>query len=473
MPSGLFRYDHESGYLRRIGERDMGRLLIIGGSDAGISAALRARELDPTVEITVVLADAFPNYSICGLPFFLSGEAPDWRSLAHRTAFDGIRLLTDHTAEAIYASAKTVQVRDRKPGSKVLRYDRLIVATGAVPVRPDLPGIDLPGVHFLHTMDDSFAIERRMSERSPRSAVIIGAGYIGLEMADALTRRDLRVTVIGRTASVLPTVDIPLGRVLEEELRRHDVEVVTGRSVTRIERANGGHGLSVTDSQGQQVTADLVLVATGVRPASQLAAAAGAELGVRGAIHVNRQMQTSLPDVFAAGDCVETWHRMLEKPGYLPLGTTAHKQGRIAGENALGGDRTFAGSIETQSVKVFDLVVARTGLLEQEAAAAGFDPMTIEIEAWDHKAYYPGAQRLRVRVTGDRQTGRLLGAQMLGHWRSEVSKRIDVFATALFHGMSMEALIDLDLSYAPPLSSPWDPVQMAAQAWCTDSGHTV
>ena len=444
-------------------------LLIIGGSDAGISAALRARELDPNVEITVVLADAFPNYSICGLPFFLSGETPDWRNLAHRTEVDGIRLLVNHTAEAINASAKTIHVRGRENGSKEMRYDRLIVATGAAPVRPDLSGIDLPGVHLLHTMEDSFAVQRWLSDRSPRSAVIVGAGYIGLEMADALTHRGLKVTVIERTATILPTMDAALGRVLEEELRQHGVEVMTDRSATRIGHVDDAGGLSVTDSRGRQVMADLVLVALGVRPASELVAAAGAELGTRNAVKVTRQMQTNLPDIFAAGDCVETWHRVLGKPVYIPLGTTAHKQGRVAGENALGGNRTFAGSLGTQSVKIFDLVATRTGLLDYEAAAAGFDPVTIETEAWDHKAYYPGAQRLHIRVTGDRKTGRLLGAQILGHWRSEVSKRIDVFATALFHGMSVDALHDLDLSYTPPLSSPWDPVQMAAHTWCIES----
>lgn len=444
-------------------------LLIIGGSDAGISAALRARELGSNLDITVVLADAFPNYSICGLPFFLSGETPDWRSLAHRTEFDGIRLLTNHTAEAINASAKTIQVRDQGHEMKVLHYDRLIVATGAGPVRPDLPGLDLPGVHLLHTMDDSFALERRLSEQSPRSIAIVGAGYIGLEMADALTHRGLKITMIGRTKTVLPTVDAPLGRMLEEELRRHEVEVLMDRSAIRIEPAIGVHRLSVTDSKGHQMTADLVLVATGVRPASELAAEAGAELGTRNAIRVTRRMQTNLPDVFAAGDCVETWHRLLGKSVYIPLGTTAHKQGRIAAENSLGGERTFAGSLGTQSVKVFDLVATRTGLLDHEARAAGFDPMTMETEVWDHNVYYPGARRLCIRVTGDRQTGRLLGAQILGHWRSEVSKRIDVFATALFYGMSVEALTDLDLSYTPPLSSPWDPLQTAAQAWVCKS----
>jgi NADPH-dependent 2,4-dienoyl-CoA reductase/sulfur reductase-like enzyme len=176
-------------------------------------------------------------------------------------------------------------------------------------------------------------------------------------------------------------------------------------------------------------------------------------------------METSLPDIYAAGDCVETWHRLLQTPTYLPLGTTAHKQGRVAGENAVGGDAEFAGSLGTQVVKVFELAIARTGLRAQEAQEAGFAPVTTELKTWDHKAYYPGAHSLRIRVTGDRHTGALLGAQIIGHHRAEVAKRIDIFATALFHRMTINQLNDLDLSYTPPLSSPWDPVQMAAQAW--------
>ena len=216
--------------------------------------------------------------------------------------------------------------------------------------------------------------------------------------------------------------------------------------------------------------ADMVLVATGVRPETTLAASAGVELGRWGAIRVNKAMETNVPHIYAAGDCVETWHHVLDQYVYLPLGSTAHKQGRVAGENAAGGHREFAGTLGTQAVKVFDLVAARTGLRDAEAAAAGFDPLTVEIETWDHKVYYPGATRMHVRITGDRQTGRLLGAQIVGHRGAEVSKRVDVFATALFHKMKIDALNDVDLSYTPPLSSPWDPVQMSAQAWVKARG---
>jgi NADPH-dependent 2,4-dienoyl-CoA reductase/sulfur reductase-like enzyme len=210
--------------------------------------------------------------------------------------------------------------------------------------------------------------------------------------------------------------------------------------------------------------ADMVLVVVGVRPDSELAAGAGVELGVRRAIAVDRQMRTNLDGVLAAGDCVVTHHRLLGRT-YLPLGTTAHKQGRIAGENALGGSREFAGSLGTQVVKIFDMVAARTGIRDHEAQAAGFDPVTVEFEADDHKAYYPGSHRIHIRYTGDRRNGRLLGVQLFGHRHAEVAKRIDIAATAIFNEMTVDGLSELDLSYSPPLGSPWDAVQMGAQAW--------
>ena len=211
-------------------------------------------------------------------------------------------------------------------------------------------------------------------------------------------------------------------------------------------------------------TADMVLVVVGVRPDTALAAEAGATLGVKGAIAVDPQMRTSLPDVFAAGDCVITHHRLLGVT-YLPLGTTAHKQGRVAGENAAGGTRQFAGSLGTQVVKIFDQAAARTGLRDHEAAAAGYDPVTVASQADDHKAYYPGSHRITMRVTGDRGTGRLLGLQLFGHRHAEIAKRIDIAATAIFNHMTVDAISDLDLSYTPPLGSPWEAVQMGAQAW--------
>jgi len=325
-------------------------------------------------------------------------------------------------------------------------------------------------VHLLHSMGDTFAVMATLERAAPASAVIVGAGYIGLEMADALTVRGLRVTQMEQLPEVLPTVDPALGALVHAELAAHGVEMLTGTAVQAISKAApGGSGrleVQATAADGSAVTraADMVLVVVGVRPETTLAADAGARLGVRGAIAVDPGMRTGLPDVFAAGDCVITHHRLLGAT-WLPLGTTAHKQGRVAGENALGGNRQFAGSLGTQVVKIFDQAAARTGLRDHEAAAAGFDPVTVGYEADDHKAYYPGAHRITMRVTGDRATGRLLGLQLFGHKHAEIAKRIDIAATVIHNYMTVDQVSDLDLSYTPPLGSPWDAVQMGTQAW--------
>jgi NADPH-dependent 2,4-dienoyl-CoA reductase/sulfur reductase-like enzyme len=462
-------------------------LVMIGGSDAGISAALRARELAPGAEVTVVVADAFPNFSICGIPYYISGEVTHWRNLAHRTIADleaaGMWLRLDTTARRIDVPSRKLLVSDAHGKEELLAYDRLVVGTGAVPVQPRIDGLSGPGalgpadgVHLLHSMGDTFAVVRTLETTAPASAVIVGGGYIGLEMADALTTRGLAVTQMEQLPEVLPTVDPPLGGLVHAELAAHGVEVLAGTAVRQISRAAPDQPerlqVEATAADGRAVTrrADMVLVVVGVRPDTALAAEAGATLGFKAAISVDTAMRTGLPDVFAAGDCVITHHRLLGET-YLPLGTTAHKQGRVAGENALGGHRIFAGSLGTQVVKIFDQAAARTGLRDHEANAAGFDPVTIGSEAEDHKAYYPGSHRITMRVTGDRGTGRLLGMQLFGHKNAEVAKRIDIAATAIFHHMTVDAVSDLDLSYTPPLGSPWEAVQMGAQAWVRDTRH--
>ena len=443
------------------------KLVVIGGSDAGISASLRAKELSPDTEVTMILADRYPNFSICGLPFYLSGEVSDWNTLAHRTADEiekkGIRLFPDHRVTAIIPDRKHILATDAEGRSKTFSYDRLVIGTGGVSLVPNLPGIDLPGVFFLRWMADSFAFQEYLTSRRPTSIVIIGAGYIGMEMADAMIRRGLSVSVVEFLPSVLTTFDPALGGIVRTELEQQGVQVFNGFAVERIESI--GNRLSVRSVAADTITADMVLVAVGSRPETDLARSAGIETGVKGAICVNRRMETRIPDIYAAGDCAETYHRLLGKNTYLPLGTTAHKQGRIAGENAVGGNREYAGTLGTQSVKIFNLVAARTGLKDDEAMKEGFSPLSVDIETWDHKVYYPHAEKMRIRITGDQKTGKLLGAQIIGAYGTEVSKRIDTVAAAIHNGMTMESLNDLDLSYTPPLSSPWDPVQMAAQAW--------
>jgi NADPH-dependent 2,4-dienoyl-CoA reductase/sulfur reductase-like enzyme len=453
-------------------------IVAVGGSDAGISAALRARETDPGAEVTVVVADAYPNFSICGIPYYVSGEVSHWRNLAHRTIADleatGMRLRLDTTARRIDVPGRKLIVTGPDGAEDVLAYDQLVIGTGAVPARPPITGLDklgpADGVHLLHSMDDTFGVMRTLDDTVPDSAVIVGAGYVGLEMAEALTARGLAVTQIEQLPEVLPTVDAALGALVRSQLKSHGVTVLSGTAVKAVSRAPRGAPAPLTveavSGDGQPVTrhAGLVLVVTGVRPETALAVSAGAGLGARGAIAVDTGMRTGLPDIYAAGDCVITHHRLLGET-YLPLGTTAHKQGRVAGENAVGGHREFAGSLGTQVVKIFDQAAARTGLRDHEARHAGFDPVTVAWEADDHKAYYPGSHRIHMRFTGDRATGRLLGVQLFAHKHAEVAKRIDIAATAIYCGMTVDAISDLDLSYAPPLGSPWDAVQAGAQAW--------
>ncbi len=452
-------------------------LLAIGGSDAGISTALRARELDPSVDVTVVVADAYPNFSICGIPYYFSREVQPWQSLAHRTHADleatGMNLRLDTLATSINVDGRTLTVRDAAGTESTIAYDELMVGTGASPSTAGIAGLDQlgpdDGVHLLHSMGDTFALERYLDEHQPETAIIVGAGYVGLEMAEALTVRGLHVTQLQRGPEVLSTLDPELGSLVREELTRHGVDVLTGTRVEAVTRDAGR--LTVTgirDGDTFSRSADLVLVVVGVRPNTSLLTAAGAATGAGGAVVVDEHMRTGLPNVWAAGDGVVTHHRLLGVT-YLPLGTTSHKQGRVAGENAIGGNARFAGSLGTQVVKVFDVVAARTGLRDHEAAAADYAPHSYTAIADDHKRYYPGATPISIRITGDTRDGRLLGAQLVGTRGAEISKRVDTYATALHHGMTVAGMSDLDLSYTPPLGSPWDAVQMATQAWERDA----
>ncbi len=330
-------------------------LVAIGGSDAGISAALRARELDPTTEVTVVVADAYPNFSICGIPYYVSGEVIHWRNLAHRTLDDlkatGMQVRLNTVATKIDVASHRLHVVDDAGVEDRIAYDQLVVGTGAISVRPPIEGLVGPdalgpadGVHLLHSMGDTFELVRTIEESAPASAVIVGAGYIGLEMAEGLRARGLAVIQFEQLPEVLPTVDPSLGAFVNAELTAHGVDVRTNTAVKRISRAPEGSvgrfQIDAVESTGADLRAfaDMVLVVVGVRPDTSLAASAGAELGIGGAISVDREMRTNLEGVFAAGDCVVTHHRLLGLT-YLPLGTTAHKQGRVAGQNAIGGSR--------------------------------------------------------------------------------------------------------------------------------------
>jgi NADPH-dependent 2,4-dienoyl-CoA reductase/sulfur reductase-like enzyme len=324
------------------------------------------------------------------------------------------------------------------------------------------------GVHLLHSMGDTFALMSTLEKTGPASAVIVGLHRLG--DGRGADRQGAGGHPAGATTRGTPHRGPALGALVHGDLTGHGVDVLASTAVEAIEAAPAGSAgrLHVhtrrADSAAVSRFADVVLVVTGVRRDTGLAASAGARLGFKNAIEVDRRMRTGLPAVFAAGDCAVTWHR-LAGVTYLPLGTTAHKQGRVAGENALGGQREFAGSLGTQVVKIFEHAAARTGLRDHEAAAAGFEPFTAAHEADDHKAYYPGSHRIQMRFTGDRRTGRLLGVQLFGHQHAEVAKRIDIAGAAIFAGLTVEQISDLDLSYTPPLGSPWDAVQAGAQEW--------
>ena len=457
-------------------------LVAVGGSDAGISAALRARELDPVGEVTVVVADAYPNFSICGIPYYISGEVTHWRNLAHRTYADleatGMRAAARHPRHRRSTSpAARLAVREPDGSESVIDYDELVVGTGAVPVRPPIDGLDDlgvdDGVHLLHSMGDTFALTASIDRIKPTTALIVGAGYVGLEMAEGLTTRGIAVTQVEMLPEVLPTVDPELGALVHAELDRHGVEVHTRTTGHPHQPGRRTAAAGFTSTAADQTRrplgwdVDLVLVVVGVRPDTDLLVEAGAQVGARGAVAVDESMATGLPHVWAAGDCVVTHHRLLGVT-YLPLGTTAHKQGRVAGENALGGNARFAGSLGTQVVKVFDLVAARTGLREHEAAGGRLLPAHQPGQPRRPQGllprrpahHHPRHRRRRHRPAARRPAGRPPG--------TETAKRVDTYATALFHDMTVDGMSELDLSYTPPLGSPWDAVQMAAQAWVRD-----
>lgn len=443
-------------------------LLIIGGSDAGISAALRAKELNPETKVTIILADSYPNFSICGIPFFISKEVSHWKNLAHRTTEDiealGITLRMEEKAIQIDPEQKTVTTENQNGEICRYSYDKLLIGTGAKSIIPPIEGLDNEGVFSLRWIGEMRTIDRFIEEKKVQKALVVGGGYIGLEMADALTLRGIEVHLVEFAPTVLTTVDPELGEVVQEKLEGKGIKITTNTLIKKVIKQNGQ--LQVQGSDGFEDRSDFVLVAVGAQPETELAQSIGIETGIKGAIRVNEYLETNLPDIYAAGDCVETWHQLAQRYTYLPLGTTAHKQGRIVGENVLGANKKFPGSLGTQSVKLFDTVVARTGLNDKDAKAFGVKSFTVDVTFDDHKAYYPGAKDLRIRLTGFAENGRLLGAQIMGSVDSEVSKRVDIVAAAIFNGLTVAQLNDLDLSYTPPLSSPWDPVQMAAQEWC-------
>jgi len=448
------------------------RLIVIGGGPAGMSAASAARRRQPEREIVVFERGEFVSSILCILPFFISNLVPSVSSLVVYTPeyFQRerrIQVLTGHEVLRIDPLRRTVNVLDRRTGQRSdWSYSTLILATGATANRPTVPSSHLTGVFSLHSIEDAVAIKAHLEHEHPRRAIVIGAGYLGLEMAEAFRSLGLQVVLCEVEKSILPGWESHISSAVEEELERNGVEVRKGERLLDIGGDSKGRARRVLTTAGEY-EAEVVLLAAGVTPASELLAEAGGALGVRGAVHVNDEMLTSLPGVLAAGDVAEAWHRVARAPAYVPLGTTANRQGRIAGGNAAGAGERFAGVLGTSAVKVFGLEVARTGLGSREATEAGYwalsdlQPASTTLSHPSRTGIYPGSTPITVVLIAEAQSRRLLGAQMVG--REAVAKRLDTVATALYAGLTLDDLAQLDLTYVPPLAPSVEAVAMAAQ----------
>jgi NADPH-dependent 2,4-dienoyl-CoA reductase/sulfur reductase-like enzyme len=430
-----------------------------------MSAAAQARRARGADELEIVAFERghFTSYSACGIPYWIGGVVEDRDRLIVRdpVAFreqSAIDVQLRHEVIGIDLDKREVQARDLDGGGEVrVGFDELVYAAGAVPIRPDWPGIDAEGVFGVQTLDDGVAV-RSWLERRPQRAVVIGAGYVGVEMAEALIRRDMQVTVLERGEQPLSTVDPDMGALVRDAMVKMGIEVRTGESVTELSTKDGRVAAVLTDAD--TYPADIVILGLGVRPDTDLARAAGLPLGPTDGLITNRRMAV-VDGVWAAGDCVQTVHLVTGKPVHVPLGTHANKQGRVVGINIGGGYATFPGVIGTAVTKLCALEIGRTGLRERDAAEAGFEYVTSTIKSTNRAGYFPGAESMTVKLIAERATGRLLGAQIVG--RTEAAKRIDALAMAVWTKVTVEELTSVDLGYAPPYAPVWDPILVAAR----------
>lgn len=454
-------------------EKSMGsRIVVVGGVAAGPKAAARARRRDPKAEITLVEKGELLSYAGCGLPFYIAGLVREARELMSTPAgvvrdaaffrsVKAIEVRSRNMAQQIDRRRKELAVVDLESGEQTrLPYDKLVLATGGSPIVPPMPGVDLRGVHRLGNPTDAVAIRDAIESDGVSRVAIIGGGLIGLEVADALANQGLDVVILEMRDQLLPGVlDRDMAALVEKHLRGKGVELRLGAPVTGLE-GDPQHRFRAALTEDGPVEADLAIMAIGVRPNVKLAADAGLAIGPTGAIAVNELLQTSDPDIYAGGDCVENRHLVTGRPVYIPLGSTANKHGRVIGDNVTGGSERFPGVVGTTVFRVLGLNVGRTGLTEQQARDEGFSVVTSVVPSPDCAHYYPAARMVVVKLVADARTGRLLGAQSLGP--GEAVKRIDVAATAITLGADLEQLAGLDLGYAPPFSTAIDVIAHAA-----------
>jgi NADPH-dependent 2,4-dienoyl-CoA reductase/sulfur reductase-like enzyme len=444
------------------------RLVVIGGDAAGMTAAARARRRRDPEDLEIVAFERGPytSYSACGIPYFVGDLLSDIDKLVARSPDEhrknGIDVRTGHEVVAIDVNRRRVRVRDLAgDGSERDEpFDHLVAATGAVPSRPDVPGVDAEGIFGVQTLADGVTVRRAVDEGEPRRAVVVGGGYVGLEMAEALVRRGLEVALVDRTEQPMAsTLDLDMGELVADAIRAVGVSLHLGEAVDGFEVENGS--VRAVHTANRSLPTDLVVLGLGVRPNIGLAREAGIAVGKKGGIVTDARMETSVGGVWAAGDCVESVDRITGLPVVVALGTHANKQGRVVGINATGGDVRFPGVVGTAVSKICEYEVARVGLTEREAADLDRDVVAAKIESTSRAGYYPGAAPIRVKVVADRPGGRLVGAQIVG--AEGAAKRIDVLATAVWNRMTVDEVAYLDLSYAPPFSPVWDPVLVAAR----------
>ena len=437
------------------------RLVVIGGDAGGMAAASQARRLNADLDIVALEKSTWVSYSACGIPYLVAGDLDRVEDLVARTPQEfrdnhRIDVRLRHEAMAIDVAARQVEVRDHEHGRTVrIPYDQLMVATGASPYRPDVPGINGERVLGVQSLTDAQRLLDRNLRGRPRQVVVVGGGYIGLEMAETYLRLGASVTIVDMAPEIMGTLDPDMGALVRTAMVRHGIEVRCGTAVSAFEPG------AVHLDNGDALSADVVVLGMGVAPNSGLAEEAGVATGVKGAIKVDQRQHTGTEGVWAAGDCAESHHLVSRLPVHVPLGTVANRQARVAGINLGGGYATFPGVVGTAVTKLCATEVARTGLSEREATAAGIAYVVGKIKATTRAGYLPEARPIVVKMLAERGNGRILGAQLVGE--EGAGKRIDAVAVAVTAGFTVEDLVNTDMAYAPPFSPLWDPIQVAAR----------